>query len=92
MFQKYERWCISVFILLSTLIFIFIGKPKELLIFAGAVNGFILPLALTVVLIAATKKRLMKNYQHPLWMQICGWIVVALMGTMSCMAVLDLMK
>lgn len=91
-FQKYERWCISVFIILSTVIFIVIGKPKELLIYAGVVNGFILPLALAVVLIAVTKKRLMNNYQHPLWMQISGWIVVALMGIMSGMALMDLMK
>lgn len=92
LFQKYERWCISVFIILSTFIFILIGKPKELLIYAGVVNGFILPLALAVVLIAVTKKRLMKNYQHPLWMQVSGWIVVALMGAMSGMALMDLMK
>lgn len=86
-FQRYERWCISVFIILSTLIFIFIGKPKQLLIFAGAINGIILPIALAIILIAATKKRLMNEYKHPLWMQLAGWVVVAVMSWMGGIAI-----
>ncbi|MFL9481799.1 NRAMP family divalent metal transporter [Chitinophagaceae bacterium LWZ2-11] len=92
LFAKYERWCISIFILLSTLIFILIGKPVNLLIAAGVINGLILPIALAVVLIACTKKRLMNGYRHPVWMQLAGWIVVALMGTMSIMAVFEYIK
>lgn len=80
---KHERLCISVFILLSTLVFVFIGKPRQLLLFAGAANGFILPLALAIVLIAATKTRLMNGYKHPVWMQLAGWLVVLAMGWMS---------
>ncbi|GAC1416590.1 MAG: divalent metal cation transporter [Flavisolibacter sp.] len=84
--EKNERLCISIFILISTCIFIYIGKPRQLLLFAGAINGMILPFALTVILVAATKPRLMKDYRHPLWMQIAGWSVVAVMGYMGCMA------
>ncbi len=84
---KYERWCITVFILMSTLVFVFIGKPRQLLIFAGAINGLILPLALAIVLIAATRSRLMKGYQHPVWMQLAGWVVVLAMGWMGVLAV-----
>jgi len=91
-FIKYERWCISVFIILSTCIFVFIGKPKELLLFAGIANGFILPIALAIILIASTKIKLMKGYQHPLWMRLSGWAVVVLMGWMSCLAVYDIIK
>ena len=40
-----------------------------LLIIAGAVNGLILPIALAVILVAATKKKIVRNYHHPLWMQ-----------------------
>lgn len=83
LFMKYERWCISLFIILSTIIFVAVGKPKQLLIFAGAINGLILPIALAIILIAATKSRLMKGYTHPLWMQICGWMVVAIMSWMG---------
>lgn len=84
---KYERWCISIFIVLTTFLFVFIGKPKELLLLAGAVNGLILPVALTIILIAATKKRIMKEYQHPLWMQLAGWIVVIVMSWMGFMVI-----
>lgn len=87
---KYERWCISVFIVLSTIVFVCIGKPKQLLIAAGAINGLILPIALTIVLIAATKPTLMKGYQHPRWMQIAGWMVVLMMGWMGFRALEEL--
>ena len=41
-FIKYERLCISIFIILTTCVFVLIGKPKQLLLFAGAINGLIL--------------------------------------------------
>ena len=86
-FIQYERVCISIFIILSTTVFVYVGKPKQLLIFAGLINGIILPLALAVVLIAATRKTLMKGYKHPLWMQLSGWAVVGIMGWMCCLAI-----
>ena len=89
-FAKYERWFISLFIIITTVIFVFVGKPRQLLILAGAVNGLILPVALAVILIAATQKRLMKGYQHPLWMQLSGWVVVAAMSWMGYLAVMDM--
>ena len=82
-FERYERWCISVFIILTTIIFVWIGRPAQLLLFAGAINGIILPVALTIMLIAATKKRIMKGYRHPRWLQVAGWLVVAAMNWMS---------
>jgi Mn2+/Fe2+ NRAMP family transporter len=84
---KYERLCISAFIVLTVFIFVLIGKPRELLLFAGAINGIILPIALAIILVAATKKRIMKGYEHPLWMQSAGWIVVVAMSYMGYMAI-----
>jgi Mn2+/Fe2+ NRAMP family transporter len=86
-FVKRERIIISLFIILTTLVFVQVGKPTELLIFAGAVNGIILPVTLAVVLIAATKKRIMAGYKHPLWMQLAGWAVVVVMSWMGCIAI-----
>lgn len=80
--EKNQRWVISFFILFSTLIFVFIGKPVQLLVAAGAVNGLILPVALASMLIAATKPKLTGNYKHPLWMQLAGWMVVIVMSWM----------
>lgn len=83
LFQKHERVCISVFIVLTTVIFVAVGKPKQLLILAGAVNGLILPIALAIILLAAANRRLMKGYKHPWWMQAAGWMVVMAMTYMG---------
>lgn len=80
---KNEKIIISLFIIASTIIFVSIGNPVKLVVFAGWANGIILPIALAVILIAATKSSIMKGYKHPLWMQVVGWLVVLTMGWMS---------
>jgi Mn2+/Fe2+ NRAMP family transporter len=82
-FATHERLCISLFIIITTAVFVLVGKPTELLLLAGAVNGLILPIALSIILIAAANKKLMKDYKHPLWMQAAGWMVVIVMGWMG---------
>lgn len=77
--EKNQRWLIAGFILVSTLILIGLGKPVKLLILAGAVNGFILPVALAVMLLAVRKTRL-PGYQHPQWLLAAGWAVVLAMS------------
>jgi Mn2+/Fe2+ NRAMP family transporter len=84
---KKEKIVISAFIILSTLIFIFFGKPKELLLFAGLMNGLILPLALGIILIATKKIKTLQQFPYPKWMWWMGWLVVVLMGSMSLMAI-----
>ena len=80
---KNEKIIISLFIIISTIIFVTVGKPVSLLVLAGAVNGIILPIALAVILIAANKTSLMNQYKHPIVLQIIGWIVVAVMSWMG---------
>jgi Mn2+/Fe2+ NRAMP family transporter len=77
---KYENWVIIVFIAVSTLIFVAIGKPVKLLILAGALNGLILPITLGTILIAAHKKKLVGDYQHPIFLTIFGVLVVIVMA------------
>lgn len=81
--SKNEKIIISLFIIASTVIFVGIGNPIEVVVFAGWANGIILPIALAVILIAATKSSIMNGYKHPLWMQVVGWLVVIVMGWMS---------
>lgn len=81
--EKNNRLIISAFIILSTLIFIGVGRPVKTLIFAGAINGLILPLSLAVMLVAVTRQKIMGNYKHPIWMQVAGWLVVALISWMG---------
>jgi Mn2+/Fe2+ NRAMP family transporter len=84
-----ERWMISIFIVLSTCIFVTVGKPKDLLLMAGLVNGFILPIALAVMLIASRKLTVLKQFKYPLWIETAGWMVVLIMGGMSVFALID---
>lgn len=84
---KQEKIIISLFIIVSTIIFISVGNPVKLLVFAGGANGIILPIALAVILFAATKSSIMKGYKHPVWMQVVGWLVVVAMSWMSVLAI-----
>ena len=59
-----------VFIVISTMIFLNYGKPISLLIIAGAINGWILPITLGAILIASKKKSIVGDYKHPNWMFI----------------------
>ena len=80
---KNEKLIISLFIVISTIIFVSVGKPVNLLVLAGAINGIILPIALAVILIAANKTSLMNHYRHPVILQMIGWMVVAVMSWMG---------
>jgi Mn2+/Fe2+ NRAMP family transporter len=81
--DKYFRHLIIVFILFSTIVFLWVGEPVKLLIAAGAVNGLVLPLALAIILSATFKKELLQNYNHPKWLTLIGWIVVIVMTYMG---------
>ena len=87
--EKFQRSFISAFIIISTLLYVWIGNPVKLLVSAGAINGLILPIALSVILIASGKKLLLGSYAHPIWMQIFGWLVVAGMAWMSIYTIIN---
>lgn len=78
----YSKIIIS-FIVFSTLIFVIVGQPVKILILVGTINGFILPLALASILIGAYNKKIVSQYNHPIWMTLTGFIVVIVMGYMS---------
>ncbi|WP_227002539.1 NRAMP family divalent metal transporter [Salicibibacter kimchii] len=75
-FENYNGWFIAGFITISSLIFITIGEPVMLLILAGAVNGMILPIVLTTILVASRKKSIVGDYRHPTWLIVFGAITV----------------
>jgi Mn2+/Fe2+ NRAMP family transporter len=82
-FEKQQRWLITGFIIFSTLVFAFMGNPVKILITVGALNGLILPVALAVMLLAVFNRKLVKEYHHPVWMQLLGWLVVIAMSWMG---------
>jgi Mn2+/Fe2+ NRAMP family transporter len=80
---KHRKGLIVGFIVLSTAVFVSIGKPVKILIAAGALNGVILPLSLGVMVAAAYRRALVGNYKHPTWLAVSGVLVVILMSMMS---------
>ncbi len=81
--ERYNNYIIVGFIVFSTAVFLLVGKPVEVLLTAGLVNGFILPVALAIILLASRKVSIMKDYRHPLWLQAFGWLVVLVMTAFS---------
>ncbi len=75
-----SNYVIIAFIIISTAIFLLIGQtPVTVLVWAGTINGFILPVGLALILLASRKKKIVGDYVHPLWLQISGWLVVLIM-------------
>ncbi|ANK62143.1 NRAMP family divalent metal transporter [Loigolactobacillus backii] len=90
-YLRFRSWLIVAFIVASTAIFYFIGNPAKVLVFVGALNGLILPIALAILLVAATKEKIMgATYRHPRWLLITGWIVVAFMAYAGVRALLTM--
>jgi Mn2+/Fe2+ NRAMP family transporter len=81
--EKYHTYFTIAFIAVSTLVFLFVGKPVKVLVFVGTLNGFVLPVALSILLVASRKSRLVGTYKHPLALQIAGWAVVLILAVMG---------
>ena len=77
--EKNAKFVTVGFILFSTLIFLFLGNPVKILVWAGTINGFILPVGLALILLASRKSKIVGSYVHPLWLQLAGWFVVLVM-------------
>lgn len=91
--EKYYRFIVIFFIFVSTAIFYVLGKsPTNILIIAGAINGWILPVTLLVMIIAAYKKSIVGEYKHPLCMSIFGLLIVVLMSYLSVMNIIKLLN
>jgi Mn2+/Fe2+ NRAMP family transporter len=76
------RWTqmVILFIVLSTAVFLLVGRPVRTLVLVGAVNGLILPLALGTMLVAAHRARVVGSYRHPRALTAAGTIVALAMA------------
>jgi Mn2+/Fe2+ NRAMP family transporter len=90
--ENNNNFVIVGFIIISTLIFLLIGQPVLVLLWAGTINGFILPLALALILLASRKAQIVGDYKHSLWLQICGWLVVLIMSVLSIYTLINQIK
>ena len=74
---------IVAFILLSTIIFLAVGRPVAVLIVVGALNALVLPVSLAVALAAAYRRPIVGDYKHPLWLTVSGVVVMVSMAAMG---------
>ena len=90
--ENYYRYWTIGFIIASTTILIMVGSPVKLLVLAGSLNGLILPLSLASILLAAYRKDIIGDYNHPEWLTGLGWIMVLFTSWLSYGALLNLSK
>ena len=81
--EKFQKWFIISFIIISTTVFVIVGQPVKILVLVGSLNGLILPIALGVMLVAAYKTKIVGDYKQPLWLTIFGIIIVIAMALMG---------
>ncbi|ULJ68958.1 divalent metal cation transporter [Wielerella bovis] len=81
--EQHKNWVIIAFIVVSTAVLATIGRPAQVLVLVGTLNGFILPIALGLILLAAHKTKIVGDYKHPVWMTIFGALVVIAMAILS---------
>lgn len=77
-----NKWIIG-FIVISTAVLASVGRPAQVLVFVGALNGLILPVSLGLILLAAYKSKIVGSYKHPVWMTVSGVVVVLAMAYLS---------
>ena len=82
-FDSAQRGLILGFIIVATALFLIVGRPVKTLIFVGALNGLILPVALASILLATRKRAIVGDYRHPQWLLGFGILVVVVMTLLS---------
>jgi Mn2+/Fe2+ NRAMP family transporter len=80
-----ENWRLLTiaFVVLSTVVFLAVGRPVKILVAVGALNALILPLSLGAMLVASRKRAIVGEYRHPGWLVVTGVIVALAMAAMG---------
>ena len=71
------------FVVLSTIVFLVVGRPVKTLIAVGALNALVLPLGLAAMLVASRKRAIVGEYRHPGWLLAAGIVVTLAMAAMG---------
>ena len=89
--KRNEKAVISLFIIISTIVFLSRANPVQLLVLAGALNGIILPFSLIIILISALQPSLVRGYKHPVSLHIIGWAAAAILTWLSIISIRNIL-
>lgn len=81
--ERHPQWSAAAFTVVSTLLFLAVGRPVALLILAGAINGLVLPIGLGTMLVAAHRTEIVGDYRHPRGLTAAGAATAALMAALG---------
>ncbi len=83
---------LGFFILAALGVFLTVGRPAQLLVWAGGLNGLVLPLSLGVILVASRRVAIVGAYKHPTHMTIAGGLAWLASVAIAVFGVQDLVK
>lgn len=81
--ERNWRAAIIGFVVVSTIVFLAVGRPVKILVAVGALNALILPLSLGAMLLAARKTHIVGTYRHSPWLLLSGALVAIAMAIMG---------
>ena len=81
--DRYWRATTIAFIVISTIVFLGVGRPVKVLVAVGALNALILPLGLALMLLATRKREIVGDYRHSPILTSAGIVVAAAMAAMA---------
>lgn len=83
---------LAFFILAALGVFLTVGRPAQLLVWAGGLNGLVLPLSLGVILVASRRAAIVGAYRHPTHMTAAGVLAWLASVAIAAFGITDLLK
>jgi Mn2+/Fe2+ NRAMP family transporter len=81
--ERHWKAVTVAFIVVSTIVFLVVGRPVKVLVAVGALNALILPLSLGAMLAASRRRDVVGEYRHPAWLIATGVAVSIGMAAMG---------
>ncbi len=75
-FEQKKKLFALIFVLVSVVAILIFGKPVNLLLFAGYINGFILPAGLAIVLISLRNKKIFNKFKYSVFLMVVAWMIL----------------
>lgn len=79
-FEQKKMFFALIFVLVSAIAILIFGKPVKLLLLAGYINGFILPVGLAIVLLSIRNKSIFNKFKYPVFLQIIAWMILLVLS------------